>query len=45
MAYFLLLDSQEKQGPNEYLEGQFNDLVGSPLHVHVSGLKIPYRSF
>lgn len=31
VAYFLLLDSQEKQGPNEYLEGQFNDLeVSTP---------------
>jgi 5'-AMP-activated protein kinase catalytic alpha subunit len=26
VAYYLLLDSQEKKGPNEFLEGEFNDL-------------------
>ena len=27
VAYYLLLDSQEKKGPNEFLEDEFEELV------------------
>lgn len=33
VAYYLLLDSEEKKGPNEYLEGEFSDLVSKLEHA------------
>ncbi|KAG0607832.1 hypothetical protein M758_8G058500 [Ceratodon purpureus] len=44
VAYYLLLDSQEKKGPNEYLEGEFEELEVTPSATNSGDRNSGYRA-